>query len=199
VTGVLHFHAIKALRRKRRDSLTRAARARMREHREAAGRVNHADCVGHHELLLGDIRGTSRSKIAIKGITHVSGPAVPDKSTRNVRAPNSASASVCEHVIEGDQHAVCVELLHDRERPPRPHLAQCAKLPVEHSGIGEMKAEEMRLGVTFDGAQLDAVDDTNAKLLTHRTRLGETGDGIMVGQRDGEQTRGMRRADDVRR
>jgi hypothetical protein len=62
-----------------------------------------------------------------------------------------------------------------------------------------MEPENMSLYITFDGAELDAGHDAYAKLLGHRCRFGDSGDRIVIGQRDGGEADALRFPDDVGR
>ena len=87
---MLHLDAIEPERDERFDALARASRAGVRQDRETAGGVHHRDRLAHPQLILGDVRRTSRAEIAVERVAHIGRPAVGHQRARDVRSADGA-------------------------------------------------------------------------------------------------------------
>src|SRR5436190_11599903 len=184
VARMLHLDAVEPERDERLHALPRAAGTGMREDRQATGVMDHRDRFAHAQLILGDVRGPARAQIPIERIAHVGRPAVGDERTRHVRTADGAGPRLQEHVIERDLHALRLQQLDDTRGTPATHLAKRAQPALEHCRIAEMQTEQMCLRLPFDGAQLDAVHDSNSELGADRPGFGETGYRVVISERD---------------
>ena len=167
VTRMLHLDAVEAERGERLEPLARAAGAGMREHGETARRVDHRDRVAHPELVLRDVRRTAGAEIAIERVARRRRPSRRRRArARRAGARWRPSPACSEHVVERDLDA-------ERLRAAR----RCARRGARASRAARRarararscrcrcKAEQVRLALAFDRAQLDAVDDAHAELV----------------------------------
>src|SRR5439155_25976040 len=74
------------------------------------------------------------------------------------------------------------------------HLAKRREPVLELRQLVEVKSEDVRLYLAFDGAELDARDDSHAELRAGGTRFGQPRDRIVIGEGEcGESSRARSR------
>jgi len=199
VARVAHLDTVHPISNECFHSLARSALRRMRENGEAAGAMNQRDRVNDGEALFRDVGRTTIPEIAIEGVAEVDGPAFGDHGARDVWSADRAARRLFEHRAQVDTNSELVEPLDDSLGARASHVAQRDECRFHLTGIGEMKAENVRFDVTLDGAQLDAGNDTKPVRCAGARRLLDTGDGIVIGECDRLQAGPLRRGDDVGR
>ena len=113
-----------------------------------------------------------------------------------MRPADRRSTRLLENALERDAHAIGVQQVDDLRGAGPAHLPELDELRVDRNRAAEMKAEHVRLVLVLDRAQLDPGHETNAKALTLHHRFGEPGGRIVIGERDGRETRLVRFLDD---
>src|SRR5687767_9864376 len=128
----------------------------MRKDRQAASAMNQADRVGNTEAVLRDVRGTPVPEVLLEGFAKVQRPATRDHRARHVRAANGAASRMTENGIDGDGDLQRIETLDDPDGARESHLTQLDQPVFELPELAEVQPEDVRLGVTFHRAELDA-------------------------------------------
>ena len=122
-----------------------------------------------------------------------------DDGACHVRPADRAAGGIREHLLHRHRDAERIEPFHHPLRAQAPHVAQGDESLLHDADVLQVQAEQVRLDVVLDGAELDAGHDAHAEPLARRLCLGEAGDGVMIGKREGMQPLSLGLLDDGRR
>src|SRR5205085_5858118 len=114
----------------------------------------------------------------------VAGPTARDHSSRNVRATNRSPGGFLEDRLHRYGDAELIESLHDPHGAIDAHLAERDQLVLELRNIGKMEAEDVRLDRSFDGTQLDAIDESNTDFARGCTGFSKPRHRVVIGERE---------------
>lgn len=185
MAGMPNFDTIETSRHECLDALARARLAGVREHREASGVVYHLDGLSDEQPIFGHVRWPAVAEIAIECIAEVRGPTLVHQSASDVWPAQCAPRRLGEHVLERDPHAKLVEAPDDCLPAGMAHHAKLVQAALDRPRIAQMQTKQVRFVVALHGTQLHAGHDAHPLDTTSLGGLGESGDGIVVGERDG--------------
>ena len=152
-------------RDERLDALARSGLRRMRENGETAGAMDQRDRVAMASRSFGTYAGRPLPEVAIERVAKIDGPALGDHRARDVRPADRRRRPPAR----ARRRTRCA-------RPARSSARRFARrgcaasraarsaAPRARACRAEMQAEDVRLAVALDGAQLDAGNDANAEL-----------------------------------
>jgi hypothetical protein len=192
-----HFDAVHSLLDERGDPFTCSRVRRMRQNREAASPMDERRRLGNGEPVFRDIRRTAIPQIPLERVAEIYGPALGDHRASHVRSADGAARGLLEHRRELDADAELVQALDHALGARAPHVAKRDELCLQLPRIGQVESEDVRFHVALDGAQFHAGHHADAELLGRRGRLGDAGDRVVIGQRDGGKADAFGLANDV--
>jgi len=160
--------------------------------------MNQPDRVREGPAILRDKGHFAVAKVPLERLAKIPGPSTSNQGTSDMGSADGASGSLLEHRLERDGNIERIEAVDDSLRPIDAHLANGDQPVLELRQIAQVQAEDVRLGIVFHSAQLDAVDDTQAELRPRGSRVGQARQGIVIGERNGHEASRLRGARDIR-
>src|SRR5262249_31991061 len=118
---------------------------------------------------------------------------------RDVRTPDRATGRLLENRGELDANTELVEALHDALGAIASHVPESAERRFQLARVRQVQTENVRLDITFDGTQLHAGHDSHAKHEAGLRRVANSGNRVMIRQRDRRQTGAFGGGNDVGR
>ena len=179
----------------RLEPLASAFRTRMRQHGDAAGRMDHRDPLGDLQALLVHVSRAARTEETVERLARVAHKTADDQCLGHMRTADRATVGDSQHAVERDGDTEHIELVHDRER------TRDAAVPVEHEvglhprDVADVQAEQMHLVIALMHAELDAGHESQPERIGSDLRFGHPAERVVVGERERGETGAMRGLD----
>jgi hypothetical protein len=162
--------------------------------RETARFVRHRDRVGYVESLPRNEARSPCTKVAIECLTKIADRSGADESACDVRAAHRRVARFFHYHIERDVETERPQLLNDARCADLPAGAKSLESRFEEPKSRNMQREHVDLALPVVRAQLDARNYTHTKRLACYRRERNTGEGVVIGERERAQACTVRRS-----
>ena len=171
----------------------------MREDRDTTCPVNERYRFFETELVFRDERRLSVSEKALERLLEVPGVAPFHECARHVRTADGTASRMAQHGVKRHRNPQRVQAFDDALRPVESHVAQTRQPLLELCQFAQVEAKNMSLEISLDSAQLHTADDAQPQSRRRGPGRLESGNGVVVGQRERDQLCRMRGGDDLGR
>jgi hypothetical protein len=156
--------------------------------------MRHRDRVGDIQSLPRNETRAPCSKVAIEGLAKIADRSGADESACNVGPPHRRVTRFFHHHLERDVEAERPQLVDDPRCANLPAGAKSHEPRFEEPKSRNVQREDVDLALPVVGAQLDARNYTHTERLARHRREGNTGECVVIGERERTQSCTVRRS-----